>query len=101
MVGNIVIDQDIPVHPNWKSSHAANSQRRLRGRAANNPESDEDIGLSSGSEDEKSHRSRNTKGNKRETNLRGFGRKASHNSDDISGFESNDEDARSILLNIS
>ncbi|KAK1370684.1 Zinc finger protein VAR3, chloroplastic [Heracleum sosnowskyi] len=88
-------DQDIPVHPNWKSSHVANSQRRLRGRAANNFDSDEDIGLSSGSEDEKNHRSRNTKANKREPNRRDFGRRASHSSEDFSGFESDDEDVRS------
>ncbi|XP_074334056.1 uncharacterized protein LOC141671664 isoform X2 [Apium graveolens] len=88
-------DQDIPVHPNWKSSHAANSQRRLRGRATNNFDSDEDIGLSSGSEDENNHRSRNAKGNKREPKRRDFGRRASHSSEDFSGFESDEEDVKS------
>ncbi|WOG84359.1 hypothetical protein DCAR_0103542 [Daucus carota subsp. sativus] len=88
-------DQDIPVHPNWKSSHVANSQRRLKGRAAKDFDSDEDIGLTSGSEDERNHQSRNSIGNKRGTNRRDFGRRASHSSEDFSGIESDDEDLKS------
>lgn len=44
-------DDDLPVHPNWKSSHVANSRQKSRGRTGSKFGSDEDSDLNSGDED--------------------------------------------------
>ncbi|XP_024965321.1 uncharacterized protein LOC112505658 isoform X2 [Cynara cardunculus var. scolymus] len=44
-------DDDLPVHPNWKSSHVADYRQKSRSRMGNKFGSDEDSDLSSGSED--------------------------------------------------
>ncbi|KAK2976050.1 hypothetical protein RJ640_024778 [Escallonia rubra] len=57
-------DEDLPVHPDWKSSHVANSGQKTRSRGARNFGSDEESELSSGSEDEE-FPSRKHNGNRR------------------------------------
>ncbi|KAI3448611.1 hypothetical protein Pfo_005276 [Paulownia fortunei] len=45
-------DDDLPIHPNWKSSHVANLKQQNRDRGAMNFGSDDDLGFSSGTDDE-------------------------------------------------
>lgn len=49
--GDFDSDDDLPVHPNWKSSHVADYKQKSRGRMGTKFGSDEDSDLSSGSED--------------------------------------------------
>nr|XP_043618936.1 uncharacterized protein DDB_G0283697 [Erigeron canadensis] len=44
-------DDDLPVHPNWKSSHVADFRHRSRGPMGSKYGSDEDSDLNSGDED--------------------------------------------------
>lgn len=44
-------DNDLPVHPNWKSSHVADFKHKSRGRMATKFSSDEDSDLNSGDDD--------------------------------------------------
>ncbi|KAA8545132.1 hypothetical protein F0562_019979 [Nyssa sinensis] len=84
-------DETLPVHPNWKSSHVADSRQITRGRGTMNFGSDEDLGLSSGTEDivDEDFGSRQNKGSKRLSN----GRNSSSIDDEaISDLESDDED---------
>ncbi|CAK9149620.1 unnamed protein product [Ilex paraguariensis] len=91
-------DDDLPVHPNWKSSHVADSRQRTRGRQVMNFSSDDDLGLSSGNEDigGEDFGSRQKKGNKRVSSRSDFGRRVGPNfEDESSGLESDDDDLRS------
>lgn len=59
-------DDDLPIHPNWKSSHVANPKQQNRSRGAMTFGSDDDSGFSSGTDDE-TVRPKN-KGNRRGSN---------------------------------
>lgn len=45
-------DDDLPVHPKWKSSHVADVKQQRRGQNAMTYGSDDDFGVDSGSDDE-------------------------------------------------
>ncbi|KAK6143920.1 hypothetical protein DH2020_024268 [Rehmannia glutinosa] len=84
-------DDDLPIHPNWKSSHVANQKRQNRDRNPRTFGSDADIGFSSGSDDETSR-------SKKRGNTRGFngrdsktGRKSSFRDESFSEADSDDE----------
>ncbi|KAK9265917.1 hypothetical protein L1049_012596 [Liquidambar formosana] len=97
-------DEELSVHPNWKSSHVANS-RQSKGRGGTSPSrglsfgSDEEPGLSSGTEDdlEEDFGSRRSKGGKWGSNRREFrGRERSDiEHDSFYGSDSGDDNLRS------
>lgn len=97
-------DEDLSVHPNWKSSHVADSKHRSRGRGSTGPSrglsfgSDEEYGLHSDLEDdfEEDFRSKRTKGNKRVLSGKFQGRASSDMEDgSFSDSESDIDDLQS------
>ncbi|XP_059652431.1 uncharacterized protein LOC132299684 [Cornus florida] len=94
-------DEDLPVHPNWKSSHVADSRQGNRRKGGRSFGSDEELELSSGSEDfaNKDFGPRQNKGNRRGSSRGDFrrgGRSDTYDDDDESGLESGDDDRRSF-----
>lgn len=97
-------DEDVSVHPNWKSSHVADSRHRSRDRGPNGPSrglsfgSDEEFDLHSDLDDDsgKDFRSKRTKGNK-PVSSRNSQRRASPDMEDdsFSDSESDIDDLRS------
>lgn len=97
-------DEDLSVHPNWKSSHVADSKHRSRGGGSTHPSrglsfgSDEEYGLHSDLEDdfEEDFISKRTKGNKRVSSGKFQGRASSDMEDgSFSDSESDTDDLQS------
>jgi len=97
---DLVSDEDLSVHPNWKSSHVADSRQRSRGQAGPSKGlsfgSDEELGLYSDVDDDldENFRSRQKNGNRLGSGRRDFRRKGSSDVEDgrFSGpdFDSDD-----------
>lgn len=97
-------DEDLAVHPNWKSSHVAHSKHRGRDRGSTGPSrglsfgSDDEYGLHSDLEDdfEEDFRSKRTKGNKQVSRGKFKGRASSDIEDgSFSDSESDADDLQS------
>ncbi|GLT61172.1 hypothetical protein SLA2020_338950 [Shorea laevis] len=98
-------DEDLSVHPNWKSSHVADSRQRSRGRGQAGPSkglsfgSDEELGLYSDADDDldDNFRSRQKNGNKLGSGRRDFRKNASSDVEDdrFAGPEFDNDDIRS------
>ncbi|KAM7473832.1 hypothetical protein LguiB_021075 [Lonicera macranthoides] len=94
-------DDELPVHPNWKSSHVANSGNRARNRKAMRFDSDEETGLSSGSEDimedfrSRQNRGGNKRGGSTRRDIGRRGTKAFEDDDEPFSGSDSDEDLRS------
>jgi hypothetical protein len=102
---DLVSDEDLSVHPNWKSSHVADSRQRSRGRGQAGPSkglsfgSDEELGLYSDVDDDldENFRSRQKNGNRLGSGRRDFRRKGSSDVEDgrFSGPDFDNDDMRS------
>ncbi|EYU42163.1 hypothetical protein MIMGU_mgv1a0216732mg, partial [Erythranthe guttata] len=77
-------DDDLPVHPKWKSSHVANEKQHSRNRGARDFGSDDDS-------DEEIGYNRSKKNEKRGVSKRGGGR-SSFREESFSGTDSDDGD---------
>ncbi|KAL6146585.1 hypothetical protein ACLB2K_057263 [Fragaria x ananassa] len=98
-------DEDLPVLPNRRSSHVADSRSRGRGRDSNGPSkrvsfvSDDDVGLYSDVDDDldQNIRSRQGKPNKLGSGRKDFQRRRNFDSEDdsMSGSESENDDFHS------
>lgn len=95
-------DEDLAVHPNWKSSHVAHSKHRDRDRGSTGPSrglsfgSDDEYGLHSDLEDdfEEDFRSKRTKGNKQVSRGKFKGRASSDMED--GSFSDSESDANDL-----
>ncbi|KAI8023707.1 hypothetical protein LOK49_LG03G01736 [Camellia lanceoleosa] len=92
-------DNELPVHPNWKSSHVADSRQRSRGKGTTSFVADEDYGLSSDTDDfvDEDFRSKKNKGNKQVSSSHDSRKRQIPVSSDesFSGLDSDEEDLRS------
>lgn len=102
--GELVSDEELSAHPNWKSSHVADSRSRGRGRNTTGPSrglsfgSDDELGLSSDVDDgDQTFGSRQGKLNKLGSGRRDFQRKGNFDVEDdsVSGSESDNDDFQS------
>ncbi|CAI9769010.1 unnamed protein product [Fraxinus pennsylvanica] len=84
-------DDDLPVHPNWKSTHVANFKQRTRDRRALSFGSDDDLGYSSGGD--KTFKSRQNEGKNWGSNRIAFERRGRSNigAEPFSDSESDDD----------
>lgn len=96
---------DLPVHPNWKSTHVANFKQRTRDRRPLSFGSDDDLGYSSGSDE--TFRSRQNEGRGRGSNRIAFKKRGRSNigagpfseSDDDLGYRRDERKGKNAGLN--
>ncbi|KAK6911557.1 Zinc finger, RanBP2-type [Dillenia turbinata] len=90
-------EDELPIHPNWKSSHVANSRQRGRGAhgSSRGIDSDDDLGLNSGSDDDlgSSRHRRNNSGFRTSKFRRGRG--SDFEDETFSGSDSDDSNFHS------
>ncbi|GFY91939.1 zinc finger (Ran-binding) family protein [Actinidia rufa] len=87
-------DNELPAHPDWKSSHVADSRQRTRGRGAVNYSVDEDYGIGSDTDDsvDSDFGSRQNRGDKWGSSSRNSRKRLDSDGESFSSLESDGED---------